>query len=229
MSVAPAPAPGPLPDVPTLFLSGERDLSTPVTDAQRESARSPHGLLLVIPGQGHAILGMPPPCVLLAVDRLFSGATIGDPCRAAKPPFAAAAQDPHSVRRVAPPPPLRGRAGRMLRAALGAITDAVFVTQVVLQTSNQAQLARITYGGLRGGRFRVAPTPGGGLRLKFVRDTYVPGVAVSGHIRLDHNLALLPGRLVIAGPSGGFLMIHSNGMVNGRMAHRRVRVSLTVD
>ncbi|HEV3227930.1 MAG TPA: alpha/beta fold hydrolase [Solirubrobacteraceae bacterium] len=228
-SAAPPPAPGPLPDVPTLLLSGDRDLSTPVSDAAREASRSPHGVLIVVGGQGHAILGSPPPCVLTAVSRLFAGAAIGSPCKGAAPPFATAAQDPHSVRRVAPAPPLRGLSGRVLRAALGAISDAVFITQVVLQVSNKPQLAQLTYGGLRGGRFQVKATPGGGLRLTFKRDTYVPGVPVTGHIKLDSNLSLLPGRLVVAGQTRGFMVIHGNGRVDGRLAGRGVHVRLTVD
>jgi hypothetical protein len=227
-SVAPPPAPGPLPDVPTLLLVGDRDLSTPVSDAVREAARSPHGALVVVGGQGHAILGTPAPCVLLAVGRLFAGAPVGQPCKRSKPPFATAAQDPRSIRRVAPPPPLTGLPGRVLRAALGAITDAVFITQVVLQVINKPQLSQVTYGGLRGGRVVVKPTPGGGLRFTFRRDAYVPGVAVSGHINLDSNLGLLPGRLVVVGPGGGFLVIHGNGLVDGRLANRRVHVRLTV-
>jgi len=44
-----------LPPVPTLLLSGDRDLSTPLEWAQREAAVAPDGHLVVIHGAGHSI------------------------------------------------------------------------------------------------------------------------------------------------------------------------------
>jgi pimeloyl-ACP methyl ester carboxylesterase len=50
----PAPA-GELPDVPTLFLAGEKDLSTPMEWAQRAVKHSPHGKLIVVANAGHGV------------------------------------------------------------------------------------------------------------------------------------------------------------------------------
>jgi pimeloyl-ACP methyl ester carboxylesterase len=49
-------APGaPLPPVPVLLLSGERDLSTPLPWARAEAALAPRGRLLEVPGAGHSV------------------------------------------------------------------------------------------------------------------------------------------------------------------------------
>jgi pimeloyl-ACP methyl ester carboxylesterase len=44
-----------LPDVPTLLLNGDRDLSTPLAWARQEAAASPHPTLVVVPGAAHSI------------------------------------------------------------------------------------------------------------------------------------------------------------------------------
>jgi pimeloyl-ACP methyl ester carboxylesterase len=44
-----------LPAVPTLLLSGERDLSTPLAWAKLELARAPRGRLIVVRGAGHSV------------------------------------------------------------------------------------------------------------------------------------------------------------------------------
>jgi pimeloyl-ACP methyl ester carboxylesterase len=219
--VASPPSPGPLPDVPTLFLAGERDLSTPVADATAEASRSPHGTVVVVPGMGHSILSTPPRCVLGALTKLFGGQPVGQPCTSSAPPFSTAPPDPDSLADVSAPKPLPGHAGRLLSAALGAITDAVWVTQVV-------GLTRLDYGGLRGGRFQLRATSSGGLRLTFRRYTYVPGAHVSGHLNLDGSLNLRPGRLRVSGIASGFLAIRANGTVRGRLGGKRVHLSLSV-
>jgi pimeloyl-ACP methyl ester carboxylesterase len=45
----------PLPRVPVLLLSGERDLSTPLAWARTEAAMAPRGQLLEVPGAGHSV------------------------------------------------------------------------------------------------------------------------------------------------------------------------------
>lgn len=46
---------GPLPNVPTLLLNGDRDLSTPLEWAREEAALAPGGKLVVVPGESHSI------------------------------------------------------------------------------------------------------------------------------------------------------------------------------
>jgi pimeloyl-ACP methyl ester carboxylesterase len=50
----PAPA-GELPDVPTILLAGDRDLSTPMEWTQAAAKRSPRGKLIVVRGDGHGV------------------------------------------------------------------------------------------------------------------------------------------------------------------------------
>jgi pimeloyl-ACP methyl ester carboxylesterase len=49
---------GNLPNVPTLLLAGDRDLSTPLPWAQWELAHAPGGRLVVVHGAGHSIQGL---------------------------------------------------------------------------------------------------------------------------------------------------------------------------
>jgi pimeloyl-ACP methyl ester carboxylesterase len=46
---------GLLPNVPTLLLAGDRDLSTPLPWARWEAAHAPGGHLVVVPGAGHSV------------------------------------------------------------------------------------------------------------------------------------------------------------------------------
>ena len=65
---------GPLPPVPILLLSGERDLSTPLPWARAEAAMAPGGRLLEVPGAGHSVqLRARDPAVRPAVARFLHG------------------------------------------------------------------------------------------------------------------------------------------------------------
>lgn len=65
----------PLPPVPILLLSGERDLSTPRPWARAEAALAPDGRLLEVPGAGHSIqLRARDPAVRPTVARFLGGA-----------------------------------------------------------------------------------------------------------------------------------------------------------
>jgi pimeloyl-ACP methyl ester carboxylesterase len=66
----------PLPPVPVLLLSGERDLSTPLPWARAEAALAPRGRLLEVPGAGHSIqLRARDPQVRRTVARFLAGAS----------------------------------------------------------------------------------------------------------------------------------------------------------
>ncbi len=70
----PPPAQGPLPDVPTLILSGEQDLRTPTADARAVAAQIPDAQLLLVPFTGHSVLGSDfSGCAELAVQAFFGG------------------------------------------------------------------------------------------------------------------------------------------------------------
>jgi hypothetical protein len=64
----------PLPPVPVLLLSGERDLSTPRPWARAEAALAPRGRLLEVPGAGHSVqLRARDPTVRETVARFLAG------------------------------------------------------------------------------------------------------------------------------------------------------------
>jgi pimeloyl-ACP methyl ester carboxylesterase len=64
----------PLPPVPVLLLSGERDLSTPLPWARAEAALAPRGQLLEVPDAGHSVqLRARDPAVRRAVARFLAG------------------------------------------------------------------------------------------------------------------------------------------------------------
>jgi pimeloyl-ACP methyl ester carboxylesterase len=64
--------PAPLPDVPTVLLAGDKDLSTPMEWAQRTAERNPHAELIVVEGAGHGVQNQGDPEALEAVRRLAS-------------------------------------------------------------------------------------------------------------------------------------------------------------
>jgi pimeloyl-ACP methyl ester carboxylesterase len=48
---------GPLPDVPTLALAGDRDVRTPANDSIATARLFPRGRSLIVPGAGHVEIG----------------------------------------------------------------------------------------------------------------------------------------------------------------------------
>jgi pimeloyl-ACP methyl ester carboxylesterase len=75
------PTPGPpqprtadLPNVPTLLLAGDRDLSTPLPWAREQAAHSPGGRLVIVKGSGHSVQSRGrPPAGRQAVQRFLLG------------------------------------------------------------------------------------------------------------------------------------------------------------
>jgi len=116
--VTPPPAPGPLPDVPTLVAAGAWDLSTPLEDAERELARASHGELVVVPRAGHNVIDRRR-CITDALDLFFAGQPVGDPCRGrsarsrlAGRPVAVAARQPARAGSASSTPTAASTSGR---------------------------------------------------------------------------------------------------------------------
>src|SRR6185437_15716013 len=77
---------GPLPDVPTLILSGADDLRTPTANARQVAAQIPDAQLLVVPNTGHSVLGSDPTsCSQHALQALFAHKPVHK-CTQRKPP-----------------------------------------------------------------------------------------------------------------------------------------------
>ena len=79
-TVAPPPAPGPLPDVPTLIAAGTWDLSTPLADAKKEAARTPTADFVKLPEAGHSALTSLR-CAQKLLSNFYSQKKLGNPCK----------------------------------------------------------------------------------------------------------------------------------------------------
>jgi pimeloyl-ACP methyl ester carboxylesterase len=203
---APALAPGPLPDVPALVLSGRDDLRTPLEDARTLVGQLPHSRLVAVAHVGHAVLFNDlSGCALRAVDAFFAARRPRD-CSGARRPIDPTDLPPTRLSHVDPLVGLPGRRGRTVRAALLTLQDGE------LHAPDSGRT-----GGLRGGY--IAATS----RSLIMHDlVLVPGVRVSAVERGG------PAHLSVAGPaaSRAHLVVSRAGMVTGVVGGRRVRLVL---
>lgn len=196
------PSSAPLPDVPTLILSGLEDLRTPLEGARELAAEIPRAQLVTLKGSGHDVLDTDVTgCVAAAVGRFLRGRPVGQPCRRRSASRRMALVPPRSLAAVAPVPGLGVRRGRVLRATLASIADA----SASDNEAYYAGFADTSGGGLRGGRYESLPTRlGQVLVLRGLE--YVPGVRVSGSVLVD-------GRRV-----AGSVRVAARGAPSGRVA-----------
>ncbi len=221
-NAAPAPpAASPLPNVPTLLLSGAQDLRTPTSGARAIAARIPDAQLLVVPYTGHSVLGSDfGDCAQDAVEAFFAGSAV-QPCTHEPDPFSPTPVTPTRLAYVQPVPGLRGTAGRTLTAVLDTIVD---LERQVIGATLQVQQELPTgssFGGLHGGYARLSASA-----VSLHGLTFVPGVALSG------TLPASGGRLhsVTVHVSGtaaahGTVTIASGGRATGVLGGRRFDVS----
>jgi len=208
LSAAPAP-PAPLPDVPTLVLEGRGDLRTPVEQARRVVAGIPHAQVVVVPRYGHSVLGSEDTgCASDALEAFVAGKPVA-PCTKASSYSSPIPPPPARLADVTPASGAHGRAARTLAAVRLTLLDA-------------AQYALAGVGGLRGGSARFDFNDYS-LRLK--RDSYVPGVWISGTIVRSPGFS----KIVVGGPAAvhGTLRISPGGKVTGRLGGQRVKLDLT--
>jgi pimeloyl-ACP methyl ester carboxylesterase len=164
---------GPLPDVPVLIISGDRDIRTPTAGADALAERFPHAQVLVVPGSGHSVLDRSP-CAADAVRNWLNSSVSPSTCtrvRLGVPPLA------RWTRSVAALPPAHGysgRLGRTVSALLQSLHDAEDAWLLGRQTS-------ATIGGIAGGT--MTPDPVRKLTLRGY--SAASGIALSGTIRLE--------------------------------------------
>jgi pimeloyl-ACP methyl ester carboxylesterase len=211
----------PLPAVPTLILSGADDLRTPTANAREVAAQIPGSHLLVVPNDGHSVLGTDPSnCSREALLALFAGTQI-KPCLPAPPPplLRVVPLAPKRLADLAPAPGTHGRPGRTLQAV--ALTLADFARRLALQELAQLQsgtLAATTLdvGGLRSGWATFAAS-----KLALHAYSYVPGVTISGEIGSEIV------QLSIGGTAAahGTLRLGPNRALTGVLGGQRVRLA----
>jgi pimeloyl-ACP methyl ester carboxylesterase len=222
-SPAPPADDEPMPNVPTLILSGEEDLRTPTANAREVAAQIPDSQLLVVPDAGHSVLTTEPDtCARDALLAMFAGRPMRR-CREGQPPavLRPAPLPPGRLALVAPASGYRGLPGRTLHAVSLTLGD--FARQLILQlggvgASGEGLLAPpdLRSGGLRAG---WAELEGGS--LIFHGYAYVPGVTLSGAIKVEEA------DLRIGGSSAahGTLRLGAHDSLIGTLGGRHVRVS----
>jgi pimeloyl-ACP methyl ester carboxylesterase len=221
-SAAP-PAASPLPDVPTLILSGEQDLRTPAADARLVAALIPDAQLLVVPFTGHSVLGSDlSDCSSLAVSAFFAGNPVQQ-CAATSNPFAPTPLTPTKLAYVHPPAGLGGRPGRTLVAVLDTLVD--LNRQVIAATlqADQELPSGSSFGGLRGGYARLTTTAA---TLKYF--SFVPGVQLTATF-LVHGGELQPTDIRVSGGEaapGTVRVGAASTRVTGTLGGRRFDMSI---
>jgi pimeloyl-ACP methyl ester carboxylesterase len=214
---------GPLPDVPVLILSGDRDLRTPTASALAMAARFRHADVTIVPGVGHSVLTADfTNCASDAVATWLAGGT--PPLRCDRVPLLV---DPipglaSSVRALAPlggsglPGRTLSGAGRTVREAGAAWTTLV---------GGFAQAPKSVAGPYGGTLRPLTGRPG----FTLVRYSSIPGLELSGRLELDLGIfrARIPFRFVGTVTVGGARVAHGRlqvgrSTISGRLGGRRV-------
>lgn len=209
----------PLPNVPTLILSGADDLRTPTANAQQVAAQIPDSHLLVVPNTGHSVLGTEPTkCASNALQAMFAGKPIAS-CADQTPPasYLPTPLPPFKLAQVPAAKGSHGLPGRTL-AAVG-LTLADFSRQLALAVAEHGDAEvvlstlSVRTGGLRAGW-------GGILKDALVLHgySYVPGVTVSGTVTGGQA------RLRIGGSAAarGVLRLDTQGTLSGVLDGEKV-------
>jgi pimeloyl-ACP methyl ester carboxylesterase len=222
-SPAPAPA-GPLPNVPTLILSGGQDLRTPTANARSVAKLIPDAQVLAVPYTGHSVLGSDVSgCAAAALAAFFAGSPVSA-CHASANRFPPAPAAPLSLSGLATTGGVPGGAGRTLTASVQTIRDLEQIV-VVLGISFGEIPVGADFGGLRGGDARVTKTS-----VVLDRYSYLPGVQLSGTI--STNLLLQAkgstSSVTVAGSAAaaGHLRLRSGHRLAGVLGGRRFAVKI---
>jgi pimeloyl-ACP methyl ester carboxylesterase len=213
---------GPLPDVPTLILSGANDLRTPTANAKEVAAQIPDSNLLVVPNTGHSVLGADPtPCAHNALQALFKDKQIKTCKITTPPPFLLPTPlPPLSISEVHSAKGNSGLPGRTLGATVLTLGD--FGRQLLLGVLENLGEVLLGSGSVRVGGLRAG---WGGLihgKVEMHGYSYVPGVTVSGKISSSGSTTLTIGGRRAA---HGTLKISAKGTVTGVLGGQRVHLS----
>ncbi len=212
----------PLPNVPTLIVSGAEDLRTPTANAREVAAQIPDAQLLVVPYAGHsALTDEPTACGREALQALFASGSV-KPCPAGPPP-AEALPPPLPPRRLALVTPAGGTGGlpgRTVHAAVLTLADlgrqlAFQLGALIEADGSQTTLPTLRTGGLRAGWARY----GGGL-ISLHGYSYVPGMTLSGTIGPGTSSLRVSGSAAAAGT----LRLGPHGELIGALGGHAVRL-----
>lgn len=218
----PAIGDGPLPDVPTLIISGAEDLRTPTAGARSVASRIPDSHLLVVPDTGHSVLTTEPgSCALNALHAMFAGRTIRR-CKPAAPPsyLKPTPLAPRSLRRLSPLHGYGGHVGRTLDAVALTMEDLVRQLSITIGEAGgleAAALSPLRSGGLRGGWAALSPR-----RVRMQGYSYVPGVSLSGWTGYEQLHLRVSGRSAATGT----LVLGAHEELIGELEGQPIHISL---
>ncbi len=218
----PPPAESPLPNVPTLILSGEQDLRTPTAYARTVASRIPDAQLLLVPYTGHSVLGADlSGCAEQAVTTFFAG-TAPQQCSTTQDLFSPTPITPTKLAYIHPPPVLGGRPGQTLTAVLDTILD---LERQVIGATLQADArlpAGASFGGLRGGYARLESSS-----VTLHDFSFVPGVTLSGTFPVA-NGRLQTATIAIAGSAAahGSITVGKGQIVSGILGGKNFDVNI---
>jgi pimeloyl-ACP methyl ester carboxylesterase len=213
--VAPAVPTGPITGVPTLILSGQEDLRTPVEDAWRLAENIAGASVVAVSDTGHSVLGTAPTsCPLRQVVRFFSGQPTQS-CLSRRTP-AVAPLPPSALSRVRPVAGTHGAAGGVLGAVRDTVGDAAS-SYAIAELEGAGPAVRLP--GLRAGSYRITPST---VALRGAE--YVPGVIVDGKLRATAAGALL-GTVRVRAPHGlsGTVTLEPRGALRAHLGGQTVR------
>lgn len=216
-------APGPLPNVPTLILSGAQDLRTPTANARAVAAQIPDAQLLVVPYTGHSVLGNDASgCAEDAVRRFFAGSGI-QPCRKVQDHFPPSPLQPRSVAALKAFHGVAGKPGRTLAAVLATVAqfDAEYLAGEL--TIGRRLPAGSDFPGLAKGNATL-----GHDELRFAGYSFVPGLELTGRQSLRKDGIAKPGRVGVAGrgAAAGYVVLGERTRIRGQLGGKRFSVSL---
>jgi pimeloyl-ACP methyl ester carboxylesterase len=221
-----APAPevthAPLPNVPTLILSGEDDLRTPTANARAVAKQIPDANLLVVPNTGHSVLGSDPTsCSHDALQALFAGKPVKQCADRTPPPYALPTPlPPRSLGEVPPAHGNHGLPGRTLDATVLTLADFDRQLLLALGEKSGAEIlsgsTSVHTGGLLAGWGGVVH--GAGVLHGY---SYVPGVSVSGKISGGAATLQIGG----SAAARGTIKLSAHGALSGVLAGHRVHLS----
>jgi pimeloyl-ACP methyl ester carboxylesterase len=214
---APALDDAPLPNVPTLILSGADDLRTPTANAREVAAQIPDAHVLVVPYTGHSVLtAEQTSCAGEALQALFSGKAIKQ-CAAAPAPASLRPPPlpPTTLASVTPAHGYSGSPGRTLQAV--ALTLADFSRQLTLQLTLDGSLEDLTtLPSLRTGGLRAGWGEFNDDELRLDDYSYVPGVTISGWVKQETEDLQVDGASAVHGILRGDPRTTLVGTLGGR-------------
>jgi pimeloyl-ACP methyl ester carboxylesterase len=207
-------ASNPLPDVPVLVVSGDRDMRTPTADARAVAARFPHAQLLVVPGVGHSVITHDvSQCAFNTVRAWLLDGKAPGTCQRVAPLMPMLAAFPRSVGSTTPARGVAGLRGRTMTVVRRTLAEA----EAAWLSANGSPVA-----GVYGGRLNVL-----GDTFKFRGYSDVPGLAVTGTLQrfagVGSIIGPLWGKITVSGTRAahGTLDVSGAGL-SGTLAQKKV-------